>query len=174
MEKVCFRCGVLRPLTEFYKHKEMADGHLNKCKTCTKGDSNKTFHTKKHIPEWKESERVRATDKYKRLYRESLKPYSEKVVYDNTYEERYPEKYKAKIKMQRKSIDGYHHHHWSYNDIHLEDVITLTIEDHYIVHRHIMYDPVELKYRKIDGILLDTRELHEQFINEILNDPSTV
>lgn len=37
--KRCFRCGLEKPLDQFYKHFMMADGHLGKCKSCTKADS---------------------------------------------------------------------------------------------------------------------------------------
>jgi hypothetical protein len=35
-EKICRRCGILKPLSAYYKHGQMFDGHLNICIDCTK------------------------------------------------------------------------------------------------------------------------------------------
>ena len=56
--KTCFKCGIDQPLTEFYKHKAMADGHLNKCKTCTKKDTKDNI--KKNPEYYREYDRQRA------------------------------------------------------------------------------------------------------------------
>ena len=37
--KTCFKCDKEKPLADFYKHPQMGDGHLNKCKACTRADS---------------------------------------------------------------------------------------------------------------------------------------
>ena len=37
-EKQCFKCGEVKDLSCFYKHPQMKDGHVNKCKICNQKD----------------------------------------------------------------------------------------------------------------------------------------
>lgn len=55
--KNCFKCNTVKPLTEFYKHAKMADGHVNKCKECNKKDA--LEHRLKNITRIREYDRER-------------------------------------------------------------------------------------------------------------------
>lgn len=41
--KICFKCKVEQSVNNFYAHPQMADGHLNKCKICTRKDVSKNY-----------------------------------------------------------------------------------------------------------------------------------
>lgn len=63
--KKCFKCDEEKPLSEFYKHKQMADGHLNKCKACTKSDVGKNYSENKDYYRQYEKERAKMPHRVK-------------------------------------------------------------------------------------------------------------
>ena len=58
--KVCFKCSEEKPLSEFYKHKQMGDGHLNKCKICTKKDAKVKYEENMLSEEFRKKEAKRS------------------------------------------------------------------------------------------------------------------
>jgi hypothetical protein len=57
-EKKCFKCLTVKPLSEFYRHRMMADGHLSKCAECARRDV--AEHREKHIERIREYDRDRS------------------------------------------------------------------------------------------------------------------
>ena len=67
MDKVCFKCGKIKSIDEFYKHPKMKDGHFNKCKECAKKDVHDKYNDNIKNPDFVDKERERGREKYKRL-----------------------------------------------------------------------------------------------------------
>lgn len=146
--KVCFKCFVEKPLSDFYAHKAMADGHLNKCKTCTKKDV--FLHREDNLEKIREYDRNRPNreERNKRI-RES-RPLVFKV-YLGAEELNKSKKARAAAsnalrdgKLQKKTVCEYcllekklQKHHWSYDEQHWLDVIWLCTSCHGKEHKRL-------------------------------------
>ncbi len=170
MNKTCFKCGELKHLDEYYTHNAMMDGHLNKCKDCTKKDVKAREVALLKTPGYREKERKRGRDKYHRLgYKGKHKPAKEsEKIRNRSRRIMFPEKYKATNASQRIPIEKDHRHHWSYNKEHWTDIIDLTMEEHSTIHRYMVYDQERMMYREcVSGILLDTKESHLKLLKDV-------
>lgn len=167
--KECFKCGVVKPLHDFYAHPKMADGYLNKCKECNKKDVRDAYLVNVQDPLYVIKERERGRDKHYRLYANSLKTDPEvKKKAMAKYRDKYPEKRRAVLLSQHiYAPSGSEKHHWSYNEQHYKDVIILPASLHIKIHRYLIYDKRTKMYKTIEGTLLDTRQKHELFISKV-------
>lgn len=166
--KKCFKCGTEKPITDFYKHSQMHDGHLNKCKECTKKDVKVLYKSNILDPGYIEMERKRGRLKFHRLYKGMSK---HNYKSNEKYLLKYPEKNLAKLSSAKlkRPFENAEKHHWSYNKMHYKDVIWITKKEHMKIHRFIVYDQERMMYRRFDSLeLLDTKEKHVSFIMDCI------
>lgn len=95
MSKTCFKCGEEKPLDEFYRHPQMGDGHLNKCKDCTKKD---VRHHRLDNPE-----KVRAYDRARSRLPHRVSQRRE--LYEREWD-RHPDRMKARNAVSNAVRDG--------------------------------------------------------------------
>ena len=159
--KKCFKCGIEKELSEFYKHPNMPDGTVNKYKECNKKDVRD--NREKNIDYYlefdrnrfnqeernrKNSERVKRKSEESEEYRLKILENRQKWLDNNQH------KRKAQIAVgnalrdgkldkptccehcgtSEKKIQG---HHWSYEPEHWLDVIWLCTSCHGKEHKRL-------------------------------------
>jgi hypothetical protein len=169
--KKCRICNIEKELNQFSAQKKSPDGIRNYCKDCANSIEKKRLSEKRKDPIWLENERKRGRDKHHRLYKDRKQDSTTKKKIMEKYSNKYPEKIKAARAMgnTRSKIKGMHKHHWSYNEIHWKDTIELNEKDHNKAHRYMVYDQERMMYRTIEGVLLDTKQIHEEYIKNIIS-----
>lgn len=111
-EKKCFKCGEVLPLSCFYKHNQMADGHVNKCKECNKADVRE--NRKKNVDYYREYDCERGNRQgfsYVRNYRNEfpMKYAAHKVVGNAVRDGRlFKPEYCESCGIKHRSIHGHH------------------------------------------------------------------
>lgn len=159
--KVCFKCGRELPLSEFYKHPRMSDGHLNKCKDCAKHDTKEDYDRKSKDESWIKKERNRGREKYHRL------GYKDRDFNNKTRRDFHPSNDRRALKARGYNVEGKEIHHWNYNEP--RSVILLSPKAHHRIHKHIIASRKDNYCHTLDGMCLDTEEKTLKFYKEVLS-----
>lgn len=92
---ICFKCNSRKQLTSFYRHEQMANGHLGKCKKCTKLDTIKNRN--KRLEYYRQYDINRS----KLPHRIRLR-----IKTSNEWQKKYPRRRKSQIRVVNAVRDG--------------------------------------------------------------------
>jgi hypothetical protein len=159
--KKCFKCGIEKELTEFYKHPEMPDGTVNKCKECNKKDVRENRLDKKEYYDHCDRNRPNHEDRVKKQaervkqlwhtdedFKQSI------IAHKQKWQDQNQHKRKAQYAVSNAKRDGklvasavcehcgtsekkIQGHHWSYLPEHWLDVIWLCTSCHGKEHKRL-------------------------------------
>ena len=162
--KKCIICGQIKELSAYYKHPRTSDGRLGKCKECSKSQAKDRHHKLMHDENWVESEKARGRDKYSRLgYLERQKEINDSKEW--TKGGLYKNLHRNLGLSKDQAV-----HHWNYNLI--DDYFIIPHLDHKFIHRFISFDKQTLCFKTENGVLLNSRESHFEFISELIKNRS--
>jgi hypothetical protein len=106
--KICRECNTEKPLSEFYKHAAMGDGHLNKCIPCVKSRIAK--HREANLEKIQTYDKVRAKKphriKARKEYLQTDAGKQAKKRAMDAYHKRYPMTYAAHVIASNAVRDG--------------------------------------------------------------------
>lgn len=149
--KSCFKCGEIKPLSAFYAHPMMADGHLNKCKECNKKDVSLNRYARADYYNTYDSNRYRTCPRRKARDASMSAIKTGHLVRP------------AICSSCGKTDCEIQGHHWSYLEEHWLDVIWLCTECHGKEHRKINAEARKAKAleneRTENSVLLSIYEL---------------
>jgi len=106
--KRCFKCNESKPLKEFYRHSQMADGRLNKCKECTKADVKAYVNANAEARKTYEKQRAQRPDRIlaRKEYQRTPRGKRSHAKALRRHAEAYPEKAKAHRMVSNAIRDG--------------------------------------------------------------------
>lgn len=162
--KICKQCNIEKDEAEFYSCWSSRDGFGYVCKSCLSKNAKAKYHAK--------PKKIKTAIEKLHAQQQSCKSRmgivnSESLI--KKYCLLFPEKLLANREAQKIKVPpGTERHHWSYNIDHILDIIPLTKLDHMTIHRYIVYDQERMMFRGVSGELLDTKEIHIQYISQFI------